>query len=218
HSASVILCHGLGDTGNGWVDPAMYLASKLPHVKFILPTAPTQPVTLNMGMPMPSWYDIIGLDSRSNEVCNGLDESMDKILELVENEVGECNGVGAVDYSRIVLAGFSQGGALALYTDVQQKGLGLAGIVIMSGYLPRSSSFTIASGSETTPILHCHGTEDSVVAVEAAGLSKDRVSSLMEDKGGKKELYQVKTYRGLDHSVLMEELDDVSAFLNKVIP
>jgi predicted esterase len=185
-----------------------------------------------MGMPMPSWYDIIGLDSRSNEVCNGLDESMDKILELVENEVGECNGVGAVDYSRIVLAGFSQGGALALYTgmtsfrkqknptaaDVQQKGLGLAGIVIMSGYLPRSSSFTIASGSETTPILHCHGTEDSVVAVEAAGLSKDRVSSLMEDKGGKKELYQVKTYRGLGHSVLMEELDDVSAFLNKVIP
>ena len=56
------------------------------------------------------------------------------------------------------------------------------------------------------------------MAVEAAGLSKDRVSSLMEDKGGKKELYQVKTYRGLDHSVLMEELDDVSAFLNKVIP
>ena len=184
-----------------------YLASQLPHVKFILPTAPTQPVTLNMGMSMPSWYDIIGLDSRSNEVCNGLDDSTDRILGLLEDEVttdSSDNSEGPVckpniDYSRVVLAGFSQGGALALYTGMtgmrrkqsDNNGLGLAGIVLMSGYLPRSSQFKIAPGSENTPILHCHGEIDSVVNVQATELSKDRVSSLVKEMGGEGDTYEV---------------------------
>lgn len=229
HSASVILCHGLGDTAEGWAEPAQYLANQLGlgHVKFILPTAPTQPVTLNMGMAMPSWYDIIGLDSRSNEVCNGLDESMDRILGLLEEEVGQDTNdetcKSSVDYSRIVLAGFSQGGALALYTGMTQHrkqsqvGLGLAGIVVMSGYLPRSKQFAVAPGSESTPILHCHGKEDSVVPVQATELSRARVSSLLEEMDGK-DTYEVKTYPGLDHSVSMDELNDVAAFLRRVIP
>lgn len=232
HSASVILCHGLGDTAEGWTDPAQYLASKLPHVKFILPTAPTQPVTLNMGMAMPSWYDIIGLDSRSSEVCNGLDESMDRILGLVEKEVGSrdtndettCKS-SSVDYSRVVLAGFSQGGALALYTGMSQHrknsdtvGLGLAGIVVMSGYLPRASQLEVPAGSENTPILHCHGEVDSVVPVQATDVSQARVSSLMEGIGGNSNLYEVKKYPGLDHSVAMDELNDVVSFLKRVIP
>jgi len=117
HSATVVLCHGLGDTANGWVEPTQYLANQLPHVKWILPTAPTQPVTLNMGMSMPSWYDIVGLDSRSSEHCNGLDESMERILRFVENEVSGVDSsttslacVSPLDYSRIVLAGFSKEG------------------------------------------------------------------------------------------------------------
>mmetsp|Transcript_11287 Transcript_11287/g.20696 ORF Transcript_11287/g.20696 Transcript_11287/m.20696 type:complete len:340 (+) Transcript_11287:48-1067(+) len=227
HSATVILCHGLGDTADGWTDPAQFLAKQLPHVKFILPTAPTQPVTLNMGMAMPSWYDIIGLDSRSNEVCNGLDESMDRIVGLMEEEAGRdtndetsCKS-SPVDYSRIVLAGFSQGGALALYTGMTQHrnkqnqvGLGLAGIVVMSGYLPRSKQFAVAPGSERTPILHCHGKEDSVVPVQATELSRARV---LEEMDGK-DTYEVKTYPGLDHSVSMDELNDVAAFLKRVLP
>jgi len=211
------------------VDPAQYLASQLPHVKFILPTAPTQPVTLNMGMAMPSWYDIIGLDSRSNEVCNGMDESMARILGLMEEEVGldtndETCKSSPVDYSRIVLAGFSQGGALALYTGMtqhrknSQTGLGLGGIVVMSGYLPRSKQMAVAPGSENTPILHCHGKVDSVVPVQATELSKTRVASLVEEMGGNRDSYQVKTYSGLDHSVSMEELNDVATFLRRVIP
>lgn len=215
-----------------------YLANQpgLGHVKFILPTAPTQPVTLNMGMSMPSWYDIIGLDSRSNEVCNGLDETMERMLGLIENEVGSRISDGeddetckssspssSVGYSRIVFAGFSQGGAVALYTGMTQRrartqmGLGLAGIVVMSGYLPRASQFAIAKGSEDTPILHCHGTDDQVVPVQATDLSKERVTSALERTGGRS-TYGVKTYPGLDHSVSMEELDDVAAFLKRVIP
>jgi len=233
HSATVILCHGLGDTANGWVEPTQYLANQLPHVKWILPTAPTQPVTLNGGMPMPSWYDIVGLDSRSSEFCNGLDESMEQILSLVEDEVSG-NGssttattacVNPLDYSRIVLAGFSQGGALALYTGMTQLrkqstvGLGLGGITVMSGYLPRSKAFAIATGSEKTPILHCHGEQDSVVPVQAAALSKERVLSLLkETSSGNENSYEVKTYAGLDHSVAIDELNDVAAFLKRVIP
>ena len=205
----------------------------MPYVKFILPTAPTQPVTLNMGMAMPSWYDIVGLDSRSNEFCEGIDESIDKILGLLEHEVGEsaddvttdnntCKS--SLDYSRVVLAGFSQGGALALYTGMTQhrkqqtSGLGLGAIVVMSGYLPRSKQFTVAHGSESTPILHCHGEQDSVVPVQAAELSRARVSSLVKEMGGDDELYKVKTYSDLDHSVSMDELNDVAAFLKSVIP
>lgn len=208
-------------------------------MKFILPTARTQPVTLNMGMAMPSWYDIVGLDSRSNEVCNGLDDSVDRIMDLVEGEIAvgnddttstSCNESSSLDYSRIVLAGFSQGGALALYAGMTQNrrkqssddeavGLGLAGIVVMSGYLPRASQLRLSPGSENTPILHCHGEVDSVVPVQAAKSSKDRVSSLVKESGvGNGETYEVKTYRGLDHSVSMEELDDVVNFLRRVIP
>ena len=228
HSATVILCHGLGDTANGWLEPTQYLANQLPYIKWILPTAPTQPVTLNNGMSMPSWYDIVGLDSRSTEFCNGLDESMERILGLVEDEVSgndlaECHA--PLDYSRIVLAGFSQGGALALYTGMTQirkqsnEGLGLGGITVMSGYLPRSNAFAIAKGSETTPILHCHGQQDSVVPVQAAALSRERVLSLLEERGvGNESTYEVKTYAGLDHSVSMNELNDVVNFLKRVIP
>ena len=117
-----------------------------------------------MGMSMPSWYDIIGLDSRSNESCKGIEDSIAKIMKLVDDEVGvtsdnedndiddkeECKS--SLDYSRVVLAGFSQGGALALYTGMSQHrtkeskvGLGLAGIIVMSGYLPNSKQFTVVS-------------------------------------------------------------------------
>ncbi|KAL3810959.1 hypothetical protein ACHAXA_005375 [Cyclostephanos tholiformis] len=236
HSASVILCHGLGDTAMGWEEPVQYLARQLPHVKFILPSAPKQPVTLNMGMVMPSWYDIVGLDLRSNEVCNGLDDSVDRIMNLVDVEINDDTMATSsiksspLDYSRIVLAGFSQGGALALYAGMTQTrrknssdddavGLGFAGIVVMSGYLPRSNQLKLSPGSENTPILHCHGEMDSVVSVQAAKLSKERISSLVKESGlGNGDTYELKTYRGLDHSVSMEELDDVVSFLMHVIP
>ena len=86
----------------------------MPYVKFILPTAPTQPVTMNMGMSMPSWYDITGLDERANENCAGLDVSVERLRQILQTE----HDTTGLPYARMVLAGFSQGGALALFTGL----------------------------------------------------------------------------------------------------
>ena len=110
-----------------------HLAGQMSYVKFVLPTAPTQPVTMNMGMPMPSWYDIVGLDEKSNEKCKGIEASRDTIREILRKE-HENTGL---PYSRMVLAGFSQGAALSLFTGLQLESVEkkLAGIAILSGYL-----------------------------------------------------------------------------------
>lgn len=134
-----------------------HLATTMPHLKFILPTAPTQPVTMNAGIPMPSWYDITGLDERSNENCAGIDRSAARVKQILEHE----HAANGLPYRRMVLAGFSQGGALSLFTGLQlPRELKLGGIVVMSGYLPAARVFDITPGLGDTPIMHCHGEAD----------------------------------------------------------
>jgi len=205
-SATVIICHGLGDTSEGFYDVAQHLSSKLPHAKFVLPTAPTQKVTMNMGMAMPSWYDIVGLDKRSNEFCKGIEESQSRLIKLVQNEID----VG-ISHNRIVLAGFSQGGALSLYTGMQLA-TPLAGIVVMSGYLPHESGFKITAGLEGTPIWHGHGVVDPLVKMQAAMESESAVKKMGATN------YTLKPYAGLAHSVNPSEITDVLAFLERVLP
>mmetsp|Transcript_15608 Transcript_15608/g.25636 ORF Transcript_15608/g.25636 Transcript_15608/m.25636 type:complete len:286 (+) Transcript_15608:160-1017(+) len=206
-SATIIICHGLGDSSEGFVDVAEHLASRLPYVKFILPTAKTQKVTMNMGMAMPSWYDIVGLDKRSNEFCNGIDESQQRIEKLLKDEHENLG----VPYNRMVLAGFSQGGALSLYSGMQLPSK-LAGIVIMSGYLPHESGFNVSNGLQDTPIWHGHGEADPLVRITAANESQSAVQA----KGATD--YTLKTYPGLAHSVNPQEIGDVLSFLQKVLP
>eukprot|EP00579_Thalassiosira_antarctica_P006336 CAMPEP_0201881206 /NCGR_PEP_ID=MMETSP0902-20130614/11576_1 /ASSEMBLY_ACC=CAM_ASM_000551 /TAXON_ID=420261 /ORGANISM="Thalassiosira antarctica, Strain CCMP982" /LENGTH=285 /DNA_ID=CAMNT_0048409353 /DNA_START=6 /DNA_END=863 /DNA_ORIENTATION=- len=208
-SATILICHGLGDTSEGFSDVATHLASKLPFAKFILPTAPTQKVTMNMGMAMPSWYDIVGLDKRSNEFCEGIDASQERLMELVKGEMD----VG-IARNRIVLAGFSQGGALSLYTGMQLPAgtPPLAGIVVMSGYLPHESGFKITKGLEDTPIWHGHGSVDPLVKMNMAKESVEKV----KERGATN--YTLKTYAGLAHSVNPQEVSDVLAFLQTVLP
>ena len=91
YSGLVILMHGLGDSAEGFADVAEMWARSAPHIKFILPTAPTQPVTLNGGFPMPSWYDIVGLSERSNENCEGIEASRDTVVKIMEEEVRVCD-------------------------------------------------------------------------------------------------------------------------------
>ena len=216
-SALVVLCHGLGDSAEGFADVAEQLGAALPHVKFVLPTAPTQPVTMNMGMPMPSWYDITGLDERSNEQCAGIDVSAGRIRGILRAEHAE-NGL---PYSRMLLAGFSQGGALSLFVGMQSDpddpGDGtdtrrLAGILVMSGYLPAASKFAIGAGLEDTPILHCHGEADPMVRYQMAQQSREAVTG----KGATR--YDLKGYPGLPHSVSPQEIADVLAYLQEVLP
>lgn len=187
---------------------AQNFAAEMPHLKFILPTAPTQAVTMNMGMAMPSWYDITGLDERSNENCKGIEASRDRIVEILNKE----HEATKLPYNRMVLAGFSQGGALSLWTGLQmpQK---LAGVLMMSSYLPAAGQFTITEGSQDTPILHLHGSADPLVTMAVAKKSQDIVTG---SKGATN--YEFKAYPGLQHSVNIQELADARAFLQKVLP
>lgn len=186
------------------------LAREMPYTKFILPTAPTKPVTMNMGMAMPSWYDIVGLDERSNEKCDGIEDSRQTLVHILENE----HTSTGLAYNRMILAGFSQGGALSLYTGMQLPTAGhqLAGVVIMSGYLPAVSKFTITPGLESTPILHCHGTQDMLVAPAMGEKTKVTV---VQQKGATD--YTYKTYP-IAHTVSTDEVRDVLSFLKEKLP
>jgi predicted esterase len=214
-SATVIICHGLGDTSDGFVDVAERLSAALPYAKFVLPTAPTRRVTMNGGVEMRSWYDIVGLDKRSNEVCEGIEESRARLASLVEHETSALG----LPRRRVVLAGFSQGGALSLYTGMMLPPGGsmggggrLGGIVVMSGYLPHSSGFVVSPGLESTPVFHGHGESDPLVRPDTARESRDVVT------GGGGTDYRLVMYPNLGHSVSPGEVADVLAFLREVIP
>jgi lysophospholipase-2 len=208
-SGLIVISHGLGDTAEGFADVAQMIAKQMPHLKIILPTAPTQPVSMNMGMPMPSWYDITGLDERSNENCKGIHDSKKTLMDILKEEHSNTN----LSYERMVLMGFSQGGALSLFTGMQlEKEQKLAGIVVMSGYLPAKSQFKITGGLEDVPIMHFHGQSDPMVQVGMATRSQE----VVKENGAKN--YQLKTYPGLVHSVNEDEIRDVQAFLEKVLP
>lgn len=212
HTATVILSHGLGDTADGWSDAAIEMARHLPHIKWILPTAPSNPVTLNGGMRMPSWYDIESLSqSRGQQECAGIDQSTSTLQNLVKGEKDK-----GIDPSRIVLAGFSQGGAMSLWTGLQLPATfssRLAGVLVMSGYLPKEHSFVVSELGKETPVLHCHGSVDPLVLPEFAEASRAKVLG-----GGHSAGYELRMYRGLAHSANMQELMDVVQWLDKLLP
>lgn len=214
HTATIILAHGLGDSASGWKDAAMEMSGQLPYVKWILPTAPSNPVTLNGGMRMNSWYDIESLSkSREQQNCAGLDESCQIIMDLVQKE----NAAG-ISTSRIILAGFSQGGALSLWTGLQFPKseihpTRLAGVIVLSGYLPRGHAFSLSEHGKSTPVLHCHGTVDSVVTPEYSSDSKKHVVEAGHSAG-----YDLRMYPGLAHSASMQELTEVTQWISKILP
>lgn len=209
HSATVILMHGLGDSASGWIDTAASaLSPALPHVKFILPTAEERPVTINGGMLMNAWYDIKSLSShRELETCAGIGASRTTINRLMEAETSK-----GIAPERIVLAGFSQGGALALYVGLKQPAT-LAGIVVLSGYMPLPDDLKGASAETlATPVLQCHGDRDGVVPLAYGKDAHDRLVAL----GAKNAAWKV--YPGMAHSASDDELGDVIDFLRRVLP
>ncbi|KAJ2077724.1 hypothetical protein H4R24_004949 [Coemansia sp. RSA 988] len=208
HTASVIFIHGLGDSGHGWKPVAQLLSQTMPHVKFVLPHAPEQPVTLNGGFRMPSWYDIRSLDNiSSNEDEDGMNMSMRKINELVRAEIE--SGTPA---NRIVLGGFSQGGAMTMFTGLQSE-YQFAGLAVLSGYLPiRQRILTRATdSSKRTPIFHGHGTADEVVMYQYGEMTRD----VLEKNGYNVEFH---SYEHMGHSTCEDEIRDLNAFLRKCIP
>lgn len=216
HTSTVIFVHGLGDSGHGWASAVenWRRRQKLDEVKFILPNAPQIPITCNMGMRMPGWYDIKNIDGTAQALREDEDEagilvSQKYFHDLIQKEID-----AGIPSERIILGGFSQGGAMSLFAGLTAK-VKLAAIVAMSGYLPLSLKFKEFIGSSEankgTPILMAHGTHDVVVPV-ALGLMSE---ALLKEEG-----YNVtmKTYQGMGHSACPEELDAVEAFLQKNLP
>jgi len=203
-TAAVIWLHGLGDTGHGWADVGPQLASVVPHARFIFPTAPTRPVTLNGGMAMTAWFDLTSLsDINSEEDGAGIEASVAYVETLVEAEVA-----AGVDRSRIVVAGFSQGGAIALTAGLRAPSP-FAGVVALSTWLPMTKSYPAAlgAGGVATPVIMCHGTQDMVVRTEYGTRSAEALKTL----GVTADWH---TFR-MAHSAVPEELSLVADWLKK---
>ena len=204
--AAVLLMHGLGDEGRSFVPLVEELAPALQAVgavRFVFPDAPQMPVTINGGYRMPAWYDILGSGGPEDEA--GLRRSQAAVESLIAVEAAR--GIPA---SRIVLAGFSQGCAMALLTGLRHPGR-LAGIAGLSGYLPLAA-LTAAeahAANRSTPIFLAHGTQDDVVPLGRAEASRDALRALGYD-------VRWHTYP-MAHSLCMEEVDALGAFLAGVL-
>lgn len=204
---AVIWMHGLGADGSDFVPviPELGLQTEI-GIRFIFPNAPEMPVTCNGGYVMPAWYDIISLDSTSRVVDEaGILHTREQIRQLIlrENQRG-------IPTSRIVLAGFSQGGAIA-YTTALTHPERLAGIIALSTYIPSQALIEseLSPVNAGLPIFAAHGTEDDVVAPEL-GI---RASDYLIGKG-----YPV-SWREypMPHSLCIEEVLDIGEWLNQLI-
>jgi phospholipase/carboxylesterase len=208
-TASVIWMHGLGADGNDFVPIVNELElDGTPAIRFVFPHAPMRPVTINNGFVMRAWYDVSlgdleGQSRRSDE--QGVRESQAHITALIEREARR--GVGA---EHIVLAGFSQGGAIALQTGLRYPRK-LAGVLALSTYLPLAESLTqeATPANRTTPIFMAHGTYDPVVPLMMGAGSMTLLSGL----GYAVEWRQYP----MPHSVCPEEIEDIGEWLRKVL-
>jgi phospholipase/carboxylesterase len=205
-TACVIWMHGLGADGNDFVPIVPELDLPREHgIRFLFPNAPTMPVTINGGYIMRAWYDIVSpeLDKRADE--SGVRRSQAQIEALIADQVAK-----GIAPARIVLAGFSQGGVVALQTGLRFAER-LAGVMALSTYLACADSL----GSEASlanrevPILMVHGSLDPVIPLALAKLSKAR----LETHGYRVEWREY----GMPHSVCAEEVADIAAFLKRTL-
>lgn len=204
--ASIVWLHGLGADGHDFEPLVPYLGipEDLP-TRFVFPHAPSRPVTINHGMVMPAWYDILELSIERRVDEDGIAESAEQIRTLldVERERG-------IDPEHTILAGFSQGGAMAAHVGLRHQDP-LAGILILSAYLPFPDRLgaEAAIANRATPILQCHGEWDPVVPVS---LGEATANTLRERGYG----IEWRTYPAA-HSVHPEEVSHIGAWIRRVL-
>ena len=204
-STSVIWMHGLGADGYDFPPIVESLALPPVPIRFVFPHAPTRPVTINGGYVMRAWYDIAGQEFGGREDEEGLRESQQLVEQLIARE--EERGTPA---TRIVLAGFSQGGAISLQTGLRHHKR-LAGILVLSAYLPIMHTLgdEASEANRQVPIFMAHGTLDPTVPIEYAR----RSSNLLSEMG-----YPIDWYEySMPHSVSPEEVDDIGAWFQTVL-
>lgn len=201
-SAAVIWLHGLGADGHDFEPVVPQLSwPDQPAIRYLFPHAPRRPVTINNGMVMRAWYDITGFDLSQREDEDGLRESAGAMDALIEREIER-----DIDPQRIILAGFSQGGAVALFCGLRQSNP-LAGLVALSTYLPlREQALAEATdANRQTPIWMAHGTLDPVVPIQLGEAS----SRFLADRG-----YPVDWHSyPIPHGVSPDEIATIRNFL-----
>jgi phospholipase/carboxylesterase len=204
--ASVIWMHGLGDDGSGWsqVVPSLGLPKELP-VRFIFPHAPVMAVTINNGMRMRAGYDIRQANLNERADLDGVRRSQAHVDALLAREASR-----GIAPRRTLLAGFSQGGAIALYAGLRFDAR-LAGIIALSAYLIGADQVDAqaSSANRDVPIFMAHGTQDQVIALAWAEHSRD----VLEAGGWPLEW---RAY-SMDHAAVVEELAAAGAFIKRVL-
>ena len=205
-TVAIIWMHGLGADGNDFVPIVKELNLKgCPGIRFVFPHAATMPVTINGGYVMRAWYDILGTDIAKREDEAGLRVSQMRIEQLIARE--KARGIPA---DHIILAGFSQGCAMALQVGLRHPEK-LAGLLCLSGYVPLRDAVKDErhGANQHTPIYLAHGRADPVIPIQRAEQSRD----LLRDLGYKIEWHEYM----MQHSVCGEEIDDISAWLQGIL-
>jgi phospholipase/carboxylesterase len=204
-TASVIWMHGLGADGNDFVPIVRELDLPKVPIRFVFPHAPMQPVTINGGYVMRAWYDVISADLARREDEKGVRASRLLVDALIARE--RERGTPA---SRIVLAGFSQGGAMSLFTGLRYPER-LAGIMALSTYVPVLAGLASErhGANASVPIFMAHGSFDPVITLAHAAHSRDALRALQ---------YDVEWHEyDMPHSVCPEEIDAIGVWLQRVL-
>jgi len=201
-TAAVIWLHGLGADGNDFVPivPELAIPDHL-HIRFVFPHAPVRPVTCNGGYEMRAWYDIYSLEDFAQEDTTGFAEAQTRVTALIEDQVAR-----GIKPNRIVLMGFSQGGAVALYAGLRFPHR-LAGIGALSTYLPlrETTQAGASTANATTPIFMAHGIHDPVVLYKFGESSCELLKQMQYSVMWK--------HYPMEHSVCPEEIADIATWL-----
>jgi phospholipase/carboxylesterase len=205
-SYTVIWMHGLGADGHDF-EPLVpeLLDEGMPAIRFVFPHAPVRPVSINNGYAMRAWYDLIGIDRRSAEDFRGISESADAISGLIHREHAR-----GIDSDHILIAGFSQGGAMALHLATRHPDT-FAGVIALSTYLPLAQDFAkLRNGANLrTPVYMAHGTQDPVVPFALA----DESRQLLAGAGYNLEWHAYP----MPHSLCPQEIADLRAWLRRTL-
>jgi phospholipase/carboxylesterase len=204
-TAAVLWLHGLGADGTDFVPVVDALDLPDRPIRFVFPHAPMRPVTINQGYVMRAWYDVLSMDFGRRADERGVRESQGLIETLIERETRRGIMPGG-----IVLAGFSQGGAIALQTGLRHAAR-LAGIMALSCYVPLAGALEAerALANRDVPIFMAHGTDDPVIPVSLARESRDLLGRLG---------YDVAWHEyPMEHSVSPEEVEAIGAWLRRVL-
>ncbi len=198
---SVIWLHGLGADGHDFapIVPELHI----PNTRFIFPHAPHRPITMNNGYEMRAWYDLFGLKLQNQQDEAGLRVMQKNIGAFIENEVDQ-----GIEEKNIVVAGFSQGGAMALFTALRYP-VRLAGVLALSTYVPLKEKLATEASpaNKNVPIFMAHGTFDNVITIDTCKISHQLLKNLT---------YPIEWHEyPMAHSVCKEEIDDISGFLKQ---